>query len=107
MIPLATRLWPAVLEEFANGDARTALNTLEMIVLTGEISADGTICVTREGMDLTHAVIYLSMSPKSNALYVACEECKKDVKEKRAEPVPFVLRNAPTIILEIRGKKRG
>src|SRR5699024_3067334 len=35
--------------EFANGDARTALNTLEMAVLNGEISADG-IRVTTEGL---------------------------------------------------------
>ena len=36
---------------FANGDARTALNTLEMVVLNGEILADGTIHVTKEGME--------------------------------------------------------
>ncbi|MEJ8733418.1 MULTISPECIES: replication-associated recombination protein A [Mediterraneibacter] len=34
---------------FANGDARTALNTLEMAVLNGEISAQG-ILVTEEGL---------------------------------------------------------
>src|SRR5699024_7216662 len=28
---------------------------------------------------LTHAVIYLSVAPKSNALYMACEAAKKDV----------------------------
>ena len=33
---------------FANGDARTALNTLEMAVLNGEISAGG-IRITTEG----------------------------------------------------------
>ena len=36
--------------EFANGDARTALNTLEMAVLNGEISADG-MKVTREVLE--------------------------------------------------------
>ena len=36
---------------FANGDARTALNTLEMAVLNGEISPEGSIWVTKEGMD--------------------------------------------------------
>ena len=35
---------------FANGDARTALNTLEMAVLNGEISAEG-ITVTDEGLE--------------------------------------------------------
>lgn len=179
---------------FANGDARTALNTLEMAVLNGEIHSDGSITVTDEGMEqciskksllydktgeehynmisalhksmrnsdpdaaiywmcrmleggenplyiarrlirfasedigmadsnalqvavaayqachflgmpecdvhLTHAVTYLAMAPKSNALYVACEECKKDVKVRRAEPVPMQLRNAPTGLMK-------
>ena len=179
---------------FANGDARTALNTLEMVVLNGEILVDGTIHVTKEGMEqcisrksllydktgeehynlisalhksmrnsdpdaaiywmcrmleggedplyiarrlirfasedvgmadsralqvavaayqachflgmpecdvhLTHAVVYLAMAPKSNTLYTACEECKRDVKERRAEPVPLVLRNAPTSLMK-------
>lgn len=178
---------------FANGDARTALNTLEMAVTNGEISAEG-ITVTDEGLEqcisrksllydksgeehynllsalhksmrnsdpdaaiywmcrmleggedplyiarrlirfasedigmadsqalqvavaayqachflgmpecdvhLTHAVTYLSMAPKSNALYTACEECKRDVKERRAEPVPLWLRNAPTGLMK-------
>ncbi len=49
---------------------------------------------------LTHAVTYLAMAPKSNALYAACEECKQDVKELRAEPVPLQLRNAPTKLMK-------
>ncbi|MDO5574384.1 MAG: replication-associated recombination protein A [bacterium] len=40
----------AAIAAFSNGDARTALNTLEMAVLNGEISADG-ILVTDEGME--------------------------------------------------------
>lgn len=178
---------------FANGDARTALNTLEMAVLNGEITPDG-IVITDESMEqciskksllydksgeehyniisalhksmrnsdpdaaiywmnrmlsagenplyiarrlvrfasedvgmadsnalqvavaayqachflgvpecdvhLTHAVTYLAMAPKSNALYTACEACKKDIREKFAEPVPLHLRNAPTSLME-------
>lgn len=178
---------------FANGDARTALNVLEMAINNGEISLEG-IQVTDEGLEqcisrksllydksgeehynlisalhksmrnsdpdaaiywmcrmlesgenplyiarrlvrfasedvgmadsqalqvavaayqachflglpecdihLTHAVTYLAMAPKSNALYVACEECKKDVKEQKAEPVPLQLRNAPTKLMK-------
>ena len=49
---------------------------------------------------LTHAVTYLAMAPKSNALYTACEACKKDIREKFAEPVPLHLRNAPTSLME-------
>ena len=178
---------------FANGDARTVLNTLEMAVTNGEISAEG-ILVTDEGLEqcisrksllydkngeehynlisalhksmrnsdpdaaiywmcrmleggenplyiarrlirfasedvgmadshalqvavaayqachflgmpecdvhLTHAVTYLAMAPKSNALYMACEACKQDVKNLRAEPVPLQLRNAPTKLMK-------
>ena len=178
---------------FANGDARTALNILEMAVTNGEINAEG-ITVTDEGLEqciskksllydksgeehynlisalhksmrnsdpdaaiywmcrmleggenplyiarrlirfasedigmadsqalqvavaayqachflgmpecdvhLTHAVTYLAMAPKSNALYTACEECKRDVKERRDEPVPLQLRNAPTGLMK-------
>ena len=178
---------------FANGDARTALNTLEMAVLNGEISAEG-ITVTDEGLEqcisrrsllydktgeehynlisalhksmrnsdpdaavywmmrmleggenplyiarrlirfasedvgmadsnalqvavaayqachflgmpechvhLTHAVVYLSMAPKSNALYTACEACKKDVRTLRAEPVPMQIRNGVTGLMK-------
>ncbi len=183
----------AAIAAFANGDARTALNTLEMAVTNGEISAEG-ITVTDEGLEqcisrksllydksgeehynlisalhksmrnsdpdaaiywmcrmleggenplyiarrlirfasedvgmadsqalqvavaayqachflgmpecdvhLTHAVTYLAMASKSNALYAACEECKRDVKERRAEPVPLWLRNAPTGLMK-------
>ena len=49
---------------------------------------------------LTHAVVYLSMAPKSNALYVACEDAKKDIHDKPAEPVPLQIRNAPTRLMK-------
>ena len=49
---------------------------------------------------LTHAVVYLSMAPKSNALYMACETCKKDVRELPAEPVPLQICNAPTQLMK-------
>ncbi len=180
----------AAIARFANGDARTALNTLEMAVLNGKMDESGVICVDREVLEqcmnrrsllydktgeehynlisalhksmrnsdpdaavywmcrmldggedplyiarrlirfasedvgmadpqalqlavsvyqachflgmpecdvhLTHAVVYLSMAPKSSALYRACEACKRDVRELPAEPVPLQIRNAPT-----------
>ncbi len=49
---------------------------------------------------LTHAVVYLSMAPKSNALYQAVEACKADVKELPAEPVPLQICNAPTSLMK-------
>ena len=35
---------------FANGDARTALSTLEMAVLNGELRADGSVAVTEDAL---------------------------------------------------------
>ncbi len=178
----------------ANGDARTALNTLEMAVLNGELAPDASVTVTNEGLEqcinrksllydkngeehynlisalhksmrnsdpdaaiyymqrmlesgenplyiarrlirfasedigmadsgalqvaigayqachfngmpecdvnLAHAVTYLSMAPKSNALYVACEEAKKDIRTRRTDPVPLQICNAPTKLME-------
>lgn len=49
---------------------------------------------------LTHAVVYLAMAPKSNALYSACEACKADIKELPAEPVPLQICNAPTDLMK-------
>ena len=49
---------------------------------------------------LTHAAVYLSMAPKSNALYVACEECKADIRKLPAEPVPLQICNAPTGLMK-------
>lgn len=49
---------------------------------------------------LTHAVVYLSVAPKSNALYVAYESAKKDAQKMLAEPVPLVIRNAPTRLMK-------
>ena len=49
---------------------------------------------------LTHAVVYMSLSPKSNALYMAYETAKKDAVSQLAEPVPLVIRNAPTRLME-------
>lgn len=177
---------------FSNGDARTALNTLEMAITNGDISP-GQITVTKEGLEqciskksllydkhgeehynlisalhksmrntdpdaamywlsrmleagedplyvarrlirfasedvgmadsqaltvavnayqachfigmpecnvnLAHAVVYLSLAPKSNALYAGYEECKLDAKRMIAEPVPLQLRNAVTQLM--------
>lgn len=49
---------------------------------------------------LTQAVVYLSMSPKSNALYTAYESAKKDALTMLAEPVPLIIRNAPTRLMK-------
>lgn len=179
---------------FANGDARNALSTLEMVVLNGELDNQGTVNVTREtveqctskksllydkkgeehynlisalhksmrnsdpdaavywlarmleageeplyvarrvirfasedvgladpqalqvavaayqschfigmpecSVNLTEAVVYMAMAPKSNALYVAYEEAKTDAVTQMAEPVPLVIRNGVTGLMK-------
>ncbi len=51
-------------------------------------------------VNLTHAVTYLALAPKSNALYKAYEGAKKDALEMLAEPVPLQIRNAPTKLMK-------
>ena len=51
-------------------------------------------------VNLSHAVIYLAMAPKSNSAYVAYEEAKADAQNMLAEPVPLNIRNAPTNLMK-------
>ena len=179
---------------FANGDARTALSTLEMVVLNGSVDGNGEVCVSRETLEqciskksllydkngeehynlisalhksmrnsdpdaavywlarmleagedplyiarrvtrfasedigladpraleiavaayqachfigmpecsvhLTEAVVYMSLAPKSNSLYLAYERAKEDAAKQLAEPVPLIIRNAPTKLMQ-------
>ena len=49
---------------------------------------------------LAQAVVYLSIAPKSNALYTAYGAVLQDVEQTAAEPVPLHLRNAPTRLMK-------
>ncbi len=49
---------------------------------------------------LTQAVVYLSLAPKSNALYTAYLDARKDALKQLSEPVPLVIRNAPTSLMQ-------
>jgi len=49
---------------------------------------------------LAQAVVYLSVAPKSNALYTAYGAVLQDVETTAAEPVPLHLRNAPTRLMK-------
>lgn len=184
----------SVIARFANGDARTALNTLEMAVFNGRMNEEAVLCVDEEvlaecmnrrsllydkkgeehynlisalhksmrnsdpdaaiywmyrmldggenplyiarrlvrfasedvGMadsnalqvaiaayqachflgvpecdvHLAHAVVYLSMAPKSNALYQACLDVREDIHDMPAEPVPLQICNAVTDLMK-------
>jgi putative ATPase len=56
---------------------------------------------------LAQAVVYLSLAPKSNALYTAYSEVQQDVEQTAAEPVPLHLRNAPTGLMKGMGYGQG
>lgn len=56
---------------------------------------------------LTEAVVYMSLVPKSNALYVAYENAKKDALNMLSEPVPEVIRNAVTGLMKELGYGKG
>jgi putative ATPase len=49
---------------------------------------------------LAQAVVYLSVAPKSNALYTAYGAVQEDVERTAADPVPLHLRNAPTGLMK-------
>ena len=50
-------------------------------------------------VNLVQAVVYLALSKKSNALYIAYEKAQEDARNFPSEPVPLHLRNAPTKLM--------
>jgi len=56
---------------------------------------------------LAQAAVYLSLAPKSNALYIGVGEARRDVGQRLDEPVPFHLRNAPTKTMANLGYGKG
>ena len=84
---------------FASEDVGLAdPRALQIAVATSE--ACHLIGMPECSVHLTEAVVYMSLAPKSNALYAAYEAAKKDALEQLAEPVPLVIRNAPTKLME-------
>ena len=56
---------------------------------------------------LAQAVVYLSLAPKSNALYTAYGAVHEDLQKTIAEPVPLHLRNAVTGLMGNLGYGKG
>ena len=50
-------------------------------------------------VNLTEAVVYMAMSPKSNAMEVAYMLAQQDALNELDEPVPLQIRNAPTKLM--------
>ena len=51
-------------------------------------------------VNLAHAAVYLSLAPKSNALETGYMAAAADAQKMLAEPVPLVIRNAPTRLMK-------
>src|SRR5499433_2988159 len=49
----------------------------------------------------------LALAPKSNAVYAAWNQVRRDIQDKPAEPVPLHLRNAPTGLMANMGYGKG
>ena len=56
---------------------------------------------------LTQVVVYLSVAPKSNALYLAYEAAKKDALTQLSDPVPLQIRNGVTKLMREVGYGAG
>jgi putative ATPase len=56
---------------------------------------------------LAQAAVYLSLAPKSNALYAAYGDVIEDVRKTEADPVPLHLRNAVTGLMKNVGYGKG
>jgi len=56
---------------------------------------------------LAELVVYLAAAPRSNAVYTAWGEARKDALETRAEPPPEAIRNAPTKLMKSLGYGEG
>ncbi|MBQ6401505.1 MAG: replication-associated recombination protein A [Firmicutes bacterium] len=58
-------------------------------------------------VNLTQVVVYLSMAPKSNALYTAYNHAREDAMNQMSEPVPLHIRNAVTGLMKDIGYGKG
>jgi putative ATPase len=56
---------------------------------------------------ILQAVIYLSLAPKSNAVYTTYSAVMEDIKNFQSLPVPLHIRNAPTKLMKDIGYSRG
>ena len=59
------------------------------------------------GVILAQAVVYVSLCPKSNAIYVGYEAAREDAIKQIDEPVPLVIRNAETKLMKQLGYGEG
>jgi putative ATPase len=91
---IARRLVRFAIEDI--GDA----NNLALVVANAAKEAVDFIGRPEGDLALAQAVVFLAMAPKSNAIYIAYEQAKKDALESQTEPVPLHLRNPVTSLMK-------
>ena len=98
---VARRLVRFASEDIGNADPqalRLALDAKESYHFLGSPEGD---------LALAQAACYLALAPKSNAVYTAWNQVRRDIQDKPAEPVPLHLRNAPTGLMANQGYGKG
>ncbi len=94
---IARRVVRMASEDIGNADPRAialALNAWDVQTRLG--SPEGELTIAQ-------AIIYLSVAPKSNAVYKAYNACRRLVQMSADEDVPMHLRNAPTQLMKEQG----
>jgi len=98
---VARRVVRMASEDVGNADPRAlqlALNAWDVQERLG--SPEGELTIAQ-------AIIYLAVAPKSNAVYSAFNECRRQIKEGQDFDVPNHLRNAPTQLMKEQGMGLG
>jgi len=91
---IARRMIILASEDIGNADPQA------LLVATAAAQAVEYVGLPEARINLAQAVIYLATAPKSNATYQAINRAIADVYQKRLEPVPLHLRNAPTKLMK-------
>jgi putative ATPase len=76
-------------------------------VAVAAMQAADFVGVPEGNLALAQAAVYLSLAPKSNALYTGYGQAQKDLQSTAAEPVPLHLRNAVTKLMRHEGYGKG
>ncbi len=80
-----------LIANFANGDARTALSTLEMVVLNGELLPDGTTKITRETFEQCTAKKSLLYDKKGEEHYNIISALHKSMRNSDPDAAVYWL----------------
>lgn len=87
------------LVRFASEDIGLA-DPLALLLSTSALDSYRFLGSPEGDLALAHVTVYLAMADKSNALYKAFGQARRDAREMGALPVPMHLRNAPTGLMK-------